>query len=98
MLRSARAPVLLLASALVTACGGSGGSAPPPAPIPPAEAARFLTQATFGPVPEDVADLQQRGYANWIDWQITLPVSRQLPYLATLSPPVGQQDRYVVQR
>ena len=94
MLRSSRAPALiLLASALVTACGGSGSSGPKPAPISPAEAARFLTQTTFGPVPEAVADLQQRGYAGWIEHQIALPVSRQLPYLQALPQPVSQVDR-----
>ena len=94
MLRSARTPVLILiASALVAACGGGGGSGPPLAPISPAEASRFLTQATFGPVPEEVADLQQRGYAGWLDHQFALPASRQLPYLQTLSQPVTQEDR-----
>ena len=94
MLRSSRAPVLiLLASALVAACGGGGSGGLKPAPIAPADAARFLTQATFGPVPEAVADLQQRGYAGWIEHQIALPVSRQLPYLEALPQPVTQIDR-----
>ncbi len=37
------------------------------------EAARFLTQATFGPVTADVNRLMQIGYGEWIDEQIGLP-------------------------
>jgi len=34
------------------------------------EAARFLTQATFGPVPADIARVMQVGYSEWIDEQM----------------------------
>ncbi len=58
----------------------------PPAP-PPAwaddhtsasAAARFLTQATFGPSPGDVATVQAIGYANWINNQFAWPASHHL--------------------
>ncbi len=52
---------------------------PPPPPAPPAvekpatrnEAARFLAQATFGPVDADIDRLMDVGYAAWIDEQFT---------------------------
>lgn len=37
------------------------------------QATRFLTQATFGPTPDDVAHLMTQGYAAWIDEQMALP-------------------------
>jgi len=39
------------------------------------EAARFLTQATFGPVPSDIARVMQVGYSEWIDEQFAVPVT-----------------------
>ncbi len=38
----------------------------------PAEAARLLTQATFGPTLEDITTVQQLGIEAWIDDQLTL--------------------------
>ncbi|MEY4484183.1 MAG: hypothetical protein RL693_1635, partial [Verrucomicrobiota bacterium] len=43
---------------------GSAGSA-----ISRAQAARFLTQATFGPTPSDIDRVQLLGYAAWINEQ-----------------------------
>jgi uncharacterized protein (DUF1800 family) len=78
---------LLLAFGLA-ACGGGGGSSDAPAPATPvtppaavekpanrAEAARFLTQATFGPTDTDIAHLMDVGYAAWIDEQFALPAT-----------------------
>ncbi|MEO6742414.1 MAG: DUF1800 family protein [Chthoniobacteraceae bacterium] len=51
---------------------------PPPLPttLPTAnEAARFLTQATFGPTAADIAIVQRDGYAAWIDAEFAMPVS-----------------------
>lgn len=39
------------------------------------EAARFLTQATYGPTDASIAELSAIGYAAWIDQQIAMPVS-----------------------
>lgn len=50
----------------------------PPAPThasSSAEAARFLTQATFGPTESELANLTGNAYATWIDQQIALPAS-----------------------
>ena len=62
---------------------------PDPAPAPPAlaeadsagEAARFLTQATYGPGDESVEDLMETTYSAWIDAQLALPPTRHLPYV-----------------
>jgi uncharacterized protein (DUF1800 family) len=81
-----RAACALFLSTLLAACGGGGGGgAEPPAVVPPpppaptvekpadrAQAMRFLTQATFGPVEADIARLQAIGYAAWIDEQTAL--------------------------
>ena len=72
-----RTALLTLAAATaLIGCGGGGGggdSPPPPTTVDkPAtrdEAARFLAQATFGPVDADVDRLLEVGYAAWIDEQ-----------------------------
>lgn len=63
-----------------------------PPPAPPAwtddhananAAARFLTQATFGPSSSDIAAVQSLGYSGWISNQFSLPASHHLPYVLT---------------
>ncbi len=51
-------------------------------PSSDAEAARFLTQATFGPTLGDIAHLRSIGYEAWIDEQLTAPASKIVPYLS----------------
>ena len=46
-------------------------------------AARFLIQATFGPSPAGIANVQAVGYTNWMDNQIALPATHHLPLLLT---------------
>lgn len=73
----------------LTSCGGGGGQdggtapAPPPAatPLTDAEAARFLTQATFGPTDSDIVSLKPVGYRAWLDQQMTLPSLSHQAYL-----------------
>lgn len=64
---------------------GSQTFTPPPAPPalpsgPPtdAEAARFLTQATFGVTEDELARVKAMGYAAWIEDQFRLPQSNTL--------------------
>lgn len=45
------------------------------------QAARFLTQATFGPSADDVNHLMAVGYARWIDEQMALPMN-ETPHVA----------------
>jgi uncharacterized protein (DUF1800 family) len=59
---------------------------PPPPPLPagtpsPRDAARFLTQATFGPTPAEITRLQQIGYDAWLNEQFAKPVTRHSTYL-----------------
>lgn len=42
-------------------------------------AARFLTQASFGPTTPDIASVRTSGYAAWIDAQMALPATLQRP-------------------
>lgn len=78
-----RTPVWLAAMAalLLVACsGGRTGGGPPAAPqptLPPtaSEAARFLTQATFGATDDSIAAVRSQGYGDWIDQQLVMPVS-----------------------
>jgi hypothetical protein len=44
-------------------------------------AARFLTQATFGASPSDIATVQSIGYTNWLANQFALPATHHLPLL-----------------
>lgn len=56
----------------------------PPAPTfadTPGEAARFLTQATYGPNDGSVEDLLETTYEAWIDAQLVLPPTHHLPYV-----------------
>ena len=59
-----RKPLLAMTVALLAACGGGGGSgddepddggSPAPAGIGAVEAARLLTQATFGPTSAEIS-------------------------------------------
>lgn len=60
-------------------------------------AARFLTQATFGPTLEDIAHLRAIGYRAWLDEQFAEPVSTQEPYLNWVSglPSVPEGNNHV---
>lgn len=108
-----RPPVLrtcsgLLVALALTACGGGGGSTGPSTPddggpTPPlvavgkVGAARFLTQATFGPTLAEVEALQNvSSFAPWLAAQRAAPVSLQLPYLQQLK--ANGEDVYQNQR
>ena len=88
--------VSLLASILlgVAGCGGGGGGSnepppppPPPPPVTKAEAFQLLNQATFGATEAEALDVIAMRPEQWIDDQVTKPVSLQLPYMLTLPPP-----------
>jgi uncharacterized protein (DUF1800 family) len=48
------------------------------------EAARFLTQATFGPSEAAIDELADSDYDRWIDQQIALPATYALPYMRSV--------------
>ncbi|TDR41996.1 uncharacterized protein (DUF1800 family) [Tahibacter aquaticus] len=57
-----------------------------PADIPASdsEAARFLTQATFGPVQADIDKVRTIGRSRWIDQQMLQPTTPAFPYMMGL--------------
>jgi len=68
--------------------GGSVTFTPPAAPpaLPggkptPAEAARFLRQASFGPTLADINEVQNRGYAGWMSDQMGLQRVSHVAYI-----------------
>lgn len=68
---------LALAALLgLLACGGGSSSQAPPKDLPatPADARRFLTQATFGASDGDVEVLSRTGYAGWLGGQLQQPL------------------------
>jgi uncharacterized protein (DUF1800 family) len=70
-----------LAAVVLSACsGGHSGSGPqgvsqPATPPTAAEAARFLTQASFGATDATVSAVRADGYSEWIAQQMAMPVS-----------------------
>ena len=98
--------LVLVVTAVLTACGGGGGGssstsviATPTATAPPiskAEAFRFLNQATFGATERDATTLiglgdSSTGYSRWIDSQIIREPSLLLPAVESAYPnPVPQ--------
>ncbi|HRQ65090.1 MAG TPA: DUF1800 family protein [Xanthomonadaceae bacterium] len=63
---------------------GSGFDHAPEGPYSKAEAARFLTQASFGPTLDEIDRLGRMGYHAWFAEQFAAPLSRQLPFLDQL--------------
>ncbi len=68
-----------------------------------AEAARFLTQATFGPTEEEITRVKKLGYQGWLADQFKRPIGKHLPYvharrLELLERSGGQQDGWQMPR
>lgn len=94
----------LAVAGLLSLAGCSGGgteSLPaiqPSADLPAStdDAARFLTQATFGVRRADLTLVQDNGFTGWLEWQRVLPMSLTRPALqdrASDGNPVYQQHR-----
>jgi uncharacterized protein (DUF1800 family) len=70
-----------LRGAFILGSGSQTFTAPDPAPatdlrtVTDTDAARFLTQATFGPAQADIDALKAKGYGTWLDEQIAKPAS-----------------------
>ncbi|HEX6834914.1 MAG TPA: DUF1800 domain-containing protein [Rudaea sp.] len=66
------------------------------APQGDADAARFLTMATFGPTPAEIAHVRAVGIGQWIDQQLAMPPSLERPAVEALDGGLdnpGQGDR-----
>lgn len=50
-------------------------------------AIRFLHRATFGPRPDEIAELKESGYARWIESQLQMPATFMLPITRQRSEP-----------
>jgi uncharacterized protein (DUF1800 family) len=75
--RGAQLGTLTSLGAAVAACGGGSSEATPPPPPPeaitPAQASRFLAQASMGATRGEIARVQALGYAGWLDDQFVMP-------------------------
>ena len=77
----------------------SGFEALSGSPTSDADAARFLTQASFGATDAEIAHLRVVGYDGWLNEQFARPASLQAPYLdwvMQLSCPVDDEYCNVV--
>ncbi len=77
---------LLLMSAWQPAMAGdhlfdAGFNEAPEGPLSDAQAARFLTQATFGATLPEIRRLRAMGYNAWLNEQFALPLNLHKPYL-----------------
>lgn len=54
-------------------------------PASDADASRFLHQATFGPVADDIIGLNFAGFDGWFEFQRRVPATRQAPRLVALA-------------
>ena len=66
-------------------------------PFNDSDAARFLTQATFGPTDADIAHLRSIGYQAWLNEQFCSTPTYEMTYLNwvrnTLGEQIGQNNR-----
>ena len=60
---------------------GATAAAVPSKPVTPAEASRFLAQASFGPTIATINSAAASGPAAWVERQLTLPQASHLAYL-----------------
>jgi len=86
----------------VSATAGAGATAQPAATVGPAAdapatkgaAARFLTQASFGPTTAEIDRLMSTGYGRWIDDQMALPpATPHLDYFAARTAELDENER-----
>lgn len=85
----------LLTALLLASCGGGGGSSSgtsQTAQISTSQAARFLTQATFGPRQTDIDQLVASSYDSWITNQLNLPATLQLPQIPASGTPTALRN------
>ncbi len=82
-------------TALLTACGGGDTTTTisTGTPITPVEASRFLSQATFGPTPEEIARLSQIGTDAWFSEQFRKPQKLHFAYMNAAQNNVAANDR-----
>ncbi len=93
------APVIGLSFIVMAGCGRGGSSSAGATSdsgttvATQADAARLLTQATFGPTMAQINRTVGMAYEAWIDEQLQKPTSLQLPKLQALTTSPQQSDR-----
>lgn len=96
-IRAAAAAVLI---AVLTACGGEKEDSAPAAndvPENSQEAARFLTQATFGPTLTEIEALKSTGYSRWIDRQMAAPRTPHRAYIDRMAADLAASENTISQ-
>ena len=69
----------LAVSATLLLLSNAAQAATPASKVTANAAARFLEQASFGPIPTTIADIQTAGFSAWIDSQIALDKTKWSP-------------------
>lgn len=64
---------------------GSSFEMPSDLPSNDADAARFLTQATYGPTLAEIARLRTIGYSEWLRQEFLKPATAARPYMETVN-------------
>jgi uncharacterized protein (DUF1800 family) len=64
---------------------GSSFESPTDLPASDAEAARFLTQATYGPTVAEIARLRTIGYSEWFRQEFNKPATTVRPYMEAVN-------------
>ena len=64
---------------------GSSFESPTDLPASDAEAARFLTQATYGPTLAEIARLRTIGYSEWFRQEFNKPATAVRPYMEAVN-------------
>lgn len=74
--------LLIALTLFLAACGGGGGggstptaTGPAPVVISDSDAARLVTQATFGVTDSDIEQVKSKGYSTWVSDQLALAPS-----------------------
>ncbi|UXI66742.1 DUF1800 domain-containing protein [Tahibacter amnicola] len=70
----------------------SGFEAPTDIPATDAQAARFLTQATFGPTTADIARVRTIGFSRWIDEQFAIAPTSARTYMQAVDAANGNDS------
>ena len=83
--RAARFVIGALLVAALAACGGKKDEQSDVPPPTKEEAARFLTQATYGPNEAQIGRLSQIGYSAWFNEQMGAPLKSHRDYLTMAS-------------
>ena len=74
---------------------------PPPAlptgPVTASDAARLLTQATFGPTDDEIRKVQAAGITKYLQQQFNTPATSHVAYLQQLGFPLDQKGRQLAE-